>query len=139
MDAVEGEEIQPTPPIQSRIAQAIATAPTPKENPLSGMTYTPRPLLTASKLTPAQIENAKLVSISYMINAQMHEQEGTVENAMFDGTETLLMNNLDDYEMVNNVSTKDYVVVKRGQETKIVFRGKQGDSDMNHAERVITG
>eukprot|EP00964_Phaeocystis_antarctica_P071435 scaffold43586_cov39-Phaeocystis_antarctica.AAC.1 len=67
----------------------------------------------------------------------MHEQEGTVENAMFDGTETLLMNNLDDYEMVNNLSTKDYVVVERGQETKIVFRGKQDDSDMPHAKRVI--
>ena len=96
----------PTPPSQSRIspsAQAIATAPTPKGNPLSGTVYTPRPLLTASKLTPAQIENAKLVSISYMINAQMHEQEGTVENAMFDGTDTLVMNNLDDYEMVNNL------------------------------------
>ena len=74
-----------------------------------------------------------------MINAQMHEQEGTVENAMFDGTETLLMNNLDDYEMINDLSTKDYVVVRRGQETKIVFRGKQNDSDTPHANRVIRG
>ena len=136
---------KPTPkptnpkPTPKPSAKAVEAAPTPEENPLSVAVYTPRPLKTASKLTPAQIENAKLVSISYMINAQMHEQEGTVENAMFDGTETLLMNNLDDYEMVNNLSTKDYVVVRRGQETKIVFRGKQDDSDTPHANRVIRG
>ena len=63
---------------------------------------------------------------------------GSVADSFLDGTETLLMNNLD-YEMINDLATKDYVVVRRGQETKIVFRGKQDDSDMPHAKRVITG
>ena len=119
-------------------AKAVEAAPMPKENPLSVAVYTPRPLKTASKLTPAQIENAKLVSISYIMDAQMQGADGTVTDSFLDGTETLVMNNLD-YEMVNDLSTKDYVVVRRGQETKIVFRGKQDDSDTPHAKRVIRG
>ena len=129
-------------PRASPSAKAVEAAPTPEEeNPLSVTVYTPRGLhlKTASKLTPAQIENAKLVSISYIMDAQMQGADGSVADSFLDGTETLLMNNLDDYEMINDLSTKDYVVVRRGQETKIVFRGKQDDTDMPHAKRVVRG
>ena len=61
----------------------------------------------------------------------MGGQEGTLPFD-FDGTSTLALNGLQDYRMVNDLSTKDYIVVKRGQETKIVFRGKGGDEDIPH-------
>ena len=127
-------------PRASPSAKAVEAAPTPKKNPLSAGVYTPRGLhpKTATQLTPAQIENAKLVSISYIMDTQMQGAGGSVADSFLDGTETLLMNNLD-YEMINDLSTKDYVVVRRGQETKIVFRGKQDDTDMPHAKRVIRG
>jgi hypothetical protein len=128
-------------PVATPTAKAVQAAPTPEENPLSVTVHTPRglnPKIT-TQLTPAQIESAKLVSISYIMDAQMQGAGGSVEDSFLDGTETLLMNNLDDYEMINDLSTKDYVVVRRGQETKIVFRGKQDDTDMPHAKRVVRG
>ena len=125
----------------STVAKASSnTAPTMKSRTQQrAFAFTPRPVKTSSKLTPIQIENAKLVSISYIIDAQMQGADGTVADAFIDGSETLIMNGMDDYTMLESLSTKDYVVVTRDQETKIVFRGKQDDSDMPHAKRVITG
>ena len=41
--------------------------------------------------------------------------------------------------MVNDLTTKDYLVVTRGQETKIVFRGRADDGDNTHVEQTIRG
>ena len=64
--------------------------------------------------------------MSYYINREMAGPHVPFD---FDGTSTLALNGLEDYRMVNDLSTKDYIVVTRGQETKIVFRGKAGDGD----------
>ena len=88
------------------------------------------------------MEDARLVAVSYYINREMGGPHVPFD---FDGTSTLALNGLEDYRMVNDLSTKDYIVVTRGQETKIVFRGKAGDGDdptcaANHTgnEPVIT-
>ena len=135
-------KLQPTPtptrkPRSSPSSQAIEAAATPTtRNPL-GTSFTPRPLKkTATQLSPAQMEDARLVAVSYYINREMAGPHVPFD---FDGTSTLALNGLEDYRMVNDLSTKDYIVVKRGQETKIVFRGKAGDADVPHVQQTIRG
>ena len=124
-------------PRSSPSSQAIEAAATPTtRNPL-GTSFTPRPLKkTATQLSPAQMEDARLVAVSYYINREMAGPHVPFD---FDGTSTLALNGLEDYRMVNDLSTKDYIVVTRGQETKIVFRGKAGDGDIPHVQQTIRG
>ena len=82
------------------------------------------------------MEDARLVAVSYYINREMAGPHVPFD---FDGTSTLALNGLEDYRMVNDLSTKDYIVVTRGQETKIVFRGKAGDGDVPHVQQTIRG
>ena len=126
-------------PRSSPSSQAIEAAATPTtRNPIAA-SFTPRPLKkTATQLSPSQMEDAQLVAVSYYINREMAGQEGTLPFD-FDGTSTLALNGLQDYRMVNDLSTKDYIVVTRGQETKIVFRGKAGDGDVPHVQQTIRG
>ena len=138
-------KLEPTPPPpptrkprSSPSSQAIEAADTPttNPNPIAG-SFTPRPLKkTATQLSPAQMEDARLVAVSYYINREMGGPHVPLD---FDGTSTLALNGLEDYRMVNDLSTKDYIVVKRGQETKIVFRGKAGDADVPHVQQTIRG
>ena len=134
--------LQPTPtptrkPRSSPSSQAIEAAATPTtRNPIAA-SFTPRPLKkTATQLSPAQMEDARLVAVSYYINREMAGPHVPFD---FDGTSTLALNGLEDYRMVNDLSTKDYIVVTRGQETKIVFRGKAGDGDIPHVQQTIRG
>lgn len=130
----------PTPtrkPRSSPSSQAIEAAATPTtRNPIAA-SFTPRPLKkTATQLSPAQMEDARLVAVSYYINREMAGPHVPFD---FDGTSTLALNGLQDYRMVNDLSTKDYLVVTRGQETKIVFRGRADDGDNLHVEQTIRG
>jgi hypothetical protein len=140
-------KLEPTPPPpptrkprsspSSQAFEAAVTTST-RSNQL-GTSFTPRPLKkTATQLSPAQMEDARLVAVSYYINREMGGHEGTL-SFDFDGTSTLALNGLEDYRMVNDLSTKDYIVVTRGQETKIVFRGKAGDADVPHVQQTIRG
>ena len=124
---------KPSP--SSRAIEAAVTTST-RSNQL-GTSFTPRPLKkTATQLSPAQMEDARLVAVSYYINREMGGPHVPFD---FDGTSTLALNGLEDYRMVNELSTKDYIVVTRGQETKIVFRGKAGDGDIPHVQQTIRG
>ena len=115
-------------PIETAIAKARSNAMETARQRTP--TFTPRPLKIVSKLTPTQIENAKLVAISYQVEARLEQlRANNLSEAFLDGTEFLKMNGLDGWSMNDLLSTRDFVVVSKNNETKIVFRGRSGDSD----------
>ena len=101
---------------------------------------TDRPLKNDTvQLNKSQIENAKLVDVSYNVHEQMDGAEGSAK-PFLDGTFKVLNEmNLNGYTLIDSLSTKEYIVVTRGQETKIVFRGRHDDSDNPHVKQVLKG
>jgi len=103
-----------------------------------------RPGKTPSILTPEQIENAKLISVSYLIKKQMEHDDATttLRDAQIDPEMTLDAFNLRGWGVADALSTKNYLVLGKGQQTKIVFRGADGqtnEADNAHVKATMKG
>ena len=66
-------------------------------------------------------------------------EDASLSDAMLEGDFVLRAYGLDDYKMIENLSTKQQIVLSKGNKVKIVFRGKNDATDMPHVYDTIKG
>ena len=131
----------------------------PDSNPYEpGIKSGMRPLKKMTKLTQSELDRGKMVGLAYEIdhhiNEEVHQRGhdpfGTDEQVINEVTDDLLMqhgedflNNfgLEEYKIMNNLSTKQYIILEKGNDLKIVFRGRAGSNpiDNTHVLDTIKG
>ena len=111
-----------------------------------------------TKLTEAQLEKGRMVASTYVVDRLVNErvQEAGLdpysadERVIMEATDHILLHNgdmvlanygLDDYYIIDNLSTKQYLILEKGNEVKIVFRGRFTDKrnvvDNNHLSAIL--
>ncbi len=100
-----------------------------------------KPIKTITKLTPEQLDKGKLVAASYELNEHVKNGE-SLEAVMNNYGQNELDNlGLNEYKINKTLSTDQYIVVKKGNQTKVVLRGKDGNNaiDGDHLWDTVTG
>lgn len=143
----------PTPPAPNPAPTPPAPNPTPNppEQPNDSKTRfgtLPRPLKKMSSLTPEQIDKGRMVAASYefdhRINKEMQytgKQNATDNILLRDSDKIMKKTQLSDWKVMQNLSDKQYLVLEKGNDLKIVFRGRAGDNpvDNQHVGETLRG
>ena len=135
-------------------APPAPTSPTPQSPPdQSSDSKTrfgtqPRPLKNMGTLTAEQIDKGRMVAAAYevdhRINKEMRytgEQNATDNILLRDSERVMTQTELNDWTVLQNLSEKQYLVLEKGNEVKIVFRGRAGDNpvDNKHVGDTLRG
>ena len=146
----------PQPPGPTTPRPAGPTPPRPTPTPPGGAakdaalprSAAPRPLKKISTLTPEQIKKGRMIAASYEMNAQINKemeytgkQQATENVLLRDSDNILRQTELSDYRVIENLSDKQYLVIEKGNEVKVVFRGRAGDNtvDNTHVLDALKG
>ena len=118
-----------------------------------------KPLKAVSKLTSEQYDKGKMVAASYEMDykidqeMQYTDKETATERVLLGESENIMRTSgLEDWKVLENLSTKEYLVIEKNQDVKLVFRGRAGESinstngkllantaDNNHLVDVLKG
>lgn len=121
----------PPPPIPTPSAPLTQTPIAPRPLPL-----VPRPLKKMSELTQEQIDKGRMVAAAYKFDHQV-DQEISKGSTQQDATDTVLLRDSDDilrqsklsdYTVIENLSDKQYLVLEKGNNVEVVFRGRAGNN-----------
>ncbi len=137
----------PTPPRPSDPTQ-------PNEPPRLTVTAPRRPLKVMSKLTPEQVRKGRMVAAAYELDHRINQEmrytnQKMATNTILKQSESVLRQTelagwkvLDaNHAVGENLSDKQYLVLEKGNEVKIVFRGRAGDNhvDNTHVADALKG
>jgi hypothetical protein len=97
-----------------------------------------------STLTPEQIDKGRMVAAAYEVDYRINQeiargstqQDATDDVLLRDSASVLRQTELNDYRVIENLSDKQYLVLEKGNEVKVVFRGRAGD---NHVDNTHVG
>ena len=107
-----------------------------------------RPLKTISKLTPEQIEKGRMIAAAYEVDSQINAemeytgQQNATDNVLLQKSDAILrQTELSDYKVIENLSDKQYLVLEKGNNVQVVFRGRAGDNvpDNTHVADTLKG
>ena len=83
--------------------------------------------------------------VDYRINQEIArgstQQDATDDVLLRDSASVLRQTELNDYRVIENLSDKQYLVLEKGNEVKVVFRGRAGDNhvDNTHVADTLKG
>ena len=124
---------RPTPPAPAPAPPTPAPAPAPPQETAALAAL--RPLKTISKLTPEQIEKGRMVAAAYEVNAEINKemqytgQQNATDNVLLRQSDRILQQTeLSGYKVIKNLSDKQYLVLEKGNNVEVVFRGREGNT-----------
>jgi hypothetical protein len=90
-----------------------------------------------STLTPEQVNKGRMVAAAYEVDYQVNREMASSGSTMQEATDTVLLQQhnilrqteLSDYRVIENLSDKQYLVLEKGNEVKVVFRGRAGNTN----------
>ena len=94
-----------------------------------------------TKLTEAQMEKARMVAASYeldhIVNTQLQNEGGDFGETVLDvmethGQEALQEVGLGAWTLDSDLSTEQYIVLEKGEDVQVVFRGRAGDNPIDN-------
>ena len=113
--------------------QPIATLST--NNDPTVTTALPRPLKELSTLTQEQIEKGRMVAAAYEVDHQINQemqytgQQNATDNVLLRQSDSILrQTELSGYKVIKNLSDKQYLVLEKGNNVEVVFRGRAGNT-----------
>ena len=98
-----------------------------------------KPLKKITKLTPEQLEKGKLVAASYKLNELDKIAGGEEDVFETRGQGELEGLGLGDFTLDTDLSTDQFIVVDKGNKTKLVFRGRAAHILVFANNAFITG
>ena len=117
-------------------AKKPPTAIQPSTNTPQGII---RPLKQMSKLTPSQIEKGRMVAAAYEMDHKINQEmkytgkEIATKNILRrDSNNVLRKTELEGWDAIKNISDKQYLVLEKGSDVKIVFRGRAGNNPVDN-------
>ena len=98
-----------------------------------------RPLKQMSKLTPSQIQKGRMVAASYEIDHKINQEmkytgkEIATSNVLRRESDSVLrQTELEGWKVIKESSDKQYLVLEKGSNVNIVFRGRAGDNPVDN-------
>ena len=92
-----------------------------------------------SKLTPSQIEKGRMVAASYEIDHKINQEmkytgkEIATSNVLRRESDSVLrQTELEGWQVIKESSDKQYLVLEKGSNVNIVFRGRAGDNPVDN-------
>ena len=89
-----------------------------------------------SELNQEQIDKVRMVAASYKLDHQINQeisrgstQQEAIDTVLLrDSDDILRQSKLSDYKVIENLSDKQYLVLEKGNNVQVVFRGRAGNT-----------